>query len=291
MPVGGGASIQMGGMGTSGFGTGSSGGMMGVGPNGQSGTYTIDQEKVAKAQQNIVDADAKVAIQQQQIAELKADASQSQRMQADDELRRAKQDAADARTDLQKAQQGEFAESDSSAGGGAGGGEMGEAGSIMSQFMKDTFGLGDLFPDPSQLGIVKLLQGIMGIKYTPQGKGFPGQTGYAGGNGTPFSGNPFGGGMADPLGAATSMLPFGMGNIPNIIDPLQPGTTPPPPPMPAGQHGPGGSPGPGNVPQTVDQSTNVTVNGYSQTEVVNGVRRAAQWPQRGKTYELPGIGG
>ncbi|WP_431231533.1 phage tail tape measure protein [Mycolicibacterium psychrotolerans] len=293
----------------------------GVDPEtGEQGYYTADPKRVRDANQRVEDADrriqeadARVREEQASLRELDPKAKESERIRAQNQLdnaqaqaAKARREAEDARADLSQAQQGTFKKADSIAtGSGAGGDGLGGIGSIASQFMKDTFGLGDLFPDPSQMGIVKLLGAIMGLKYTPQGKGFPWQSGYGGGNGTPFSGNPFAqsavagnpfGSQAvvDPLATATSMLPFGM--IPNAASmvpggpggPMQPGTLPIPPMSPDGVHvGGGGAPGPV---QQQDNSVNVTVNGYSQTDVVNGVRRELQWAPRVQTYTPPGSG-
>ena len=229
--------------------------------------------------------------------ELAPDAKESQRIRAQNQLDSARADAAkarreadDARSSLTEAQRGTFKRSDTPGTGSDGESQFGEAGSILSSFMRDTFGLGDLLPDPSQMGIVKLLGAIMGIRYTPQGKGFPWQTGYAGGNGTPWSGNPFGSSsITDPLAVATSLLPFGM--VPSVAQGAPgavggPGGLPIPPMPPDGVHtGSGAQPGP-LPPQ--DNSVNVTVNGYSQTDVVNGVRRELQWAPRVNTYTPPG---
>lgn len=275
---------------------------------GERGYYSSDPKKVREAEQKVADADqrikeadARVAEEEASMRELKSDAKESERIRAQNQLDSARADAAkarreadDARSGLGEAQRGDFKKGDVVR-GGDGASQFGEVGSIMSAFMKDTFGLGDLLPDPSQMGIVKLLGAIMGIKYTPQGKGFPWQSGYAGGTGAPWSGNPFGGGGAvtDPLSAVTSMLPFGM--VPNAFDAATatggsgtaPGSALPIPQMPPeGVHaGSGATPGPA---QQIDASTNVTVNGYSQTDVVNGVRRELQWAPRVGTYTAPG---
>lgn len=285
----------------------------GVDPEtGERGYYSSDpakvreaEQKVADADQRIREADARVAEEEASVRELKKDAKESERIRAQNQLESARADAAkarreagDARSGLGEAQRGDFKKGDAIR-GGDGASQFGEVGSIMSSFMQDTFGLGDLLPDPSQMGIVKLLGAMMGVKYTPQGKGFPWQSGYAGGTGTPWSGSPFGGGGAvtDPLSAVTSMLPFGM--VPNAFDAATatggagtaPGSTLPIPQMPPeGVHAGGGSPGPGN-PQNVDQSSHITVNGYSQQDVVSAVRREQMFTPRVQTYTPPGIGG
>lgn len=93
---------------------------------GQTDPYTgqTDPQKLLELQQDIVDADAKVAIQKQQIAEMDADASESSKMQQNDELRRAERDAADARQELttyqQTGEKGSSKSSKSSSGGDSG---------------------------------------------------------------------------------------------------------------------------------------------------------------------------
>jgi TP901 family phage tail tape measure protein len=278
---------------------------------GERGYYSSDPKKVREAEQKVADADqrireadARVAEEEASVRELKSDAKESERIRAQNQLDSARADAAkarreadDAKSGLAEAQRGDFKKGDV-ARGGDGASQFGEVGSILSSFMKDTFGLGDLLPDPSQMGIVKLLGAIMGLKYTPQGKGFPWQSGYAGGTGAPWSGNPFGGGGAvtDPLSAVTSMLPFGM--VPDAFDAATatggsgtaPGSTLPIPQMPPeGVHaGSGATPGPPQVQQ--DNSVHVQVNGHSTNDVVNGVRRELQWAPRVGTYTPPGQG-
>lgn len=159
-------------------------------------------------------------------------------------------------------------------GGDAGGSEggdskLGELGSIAKTFLQDTLGLGDLFPDPSQLGVVKLAQAIMGIKYTPQGKGFPWQTGYANGDGNPFSGSP-------------EML--GGGGAGGLLDGLLPGVTSLLPDVNGQAHGGAGGAMPG--PTSVDQSTNVTIQNPQMDEAGNAnlIRRTILKTPRLGTY-------
>lgn len=275
--------------------------------NPATGTYgsfgAPDPKDVREAQEKVDDANKRLAIQEAQLAELKADAKGSERMQQQADVDKAKRERDDALADLDAAKKGKFTEGGGAGTGGAGGGDDGLSGigGIMSQFMKDTFGLGDLFPDPSQIGIVKLLSAIMGIKYTPQGKGFPWQTGYANGNGTPFSGDPFGGG-ANPFGAPTgggggggimdtltSMIPFGLG--PQAFDPgfnpMAPGSAEPTIPNIATGAAQGGPP-PGPVDNSNQGNLNVNVNGYSSDDVTKQVTRAVTWNKpRILTYTPP----
>jgi hypothetical protein len=262
---------------------------------GKTGTYEVDPEAVARATENLTAAINDLAVQEQQRAELPADAKESQRMSADEQVRKAIADRDEAQRELDAAKRGEFKESETSSDSGSGESELGGIGSIASQFMKDTFGLGDLFPDPSQLGIFKLLGAIMGIKYTPQGNGlFTGGLIGPGSASNPF-GAPIGAGGGGGVAAGlfetlTSLTPFGMGNqagqTPGIVDPLAPGSTQPTIPQIATGQAPGG-PAPG--PPPVDNSTHVTVNGYSQQEVVDRTVQHINWNQnRINTYAPPG---
>ena len=266
---------------------------------GKYGSYVVDPDEVRDKEENLRQQEADLAIQEQQLRELKSDATQSQRMSAEEQVTKARAERDKARRELDQARQGDFKEgkggSDS---GGSSSDDLGGIGSIASQFMKDTFGLGDLFPDPSQMGIFKLLGAIMGIKYTPQGNGL-----FTGGLIGPGSAsNPFGapiggsgGGAAAGLGGLfqtlTSLSPFGMGNQatpPGIIDPMAPGSTQPTIPQIATGQVPGG-PAPGPAQPNIDQSTNVTVNGFSTQEVVDRTVQHIGWAQdRLHTYTPPG---
>lgn len=274
----------------------------GVDPTtGKSGYYTPDPEAIRSAkdtladrEQAIIEADKNIAIQRQQIAELDADAKESQRMSQQAQLDKAIADRDkavrerdEAKGKVSEAERGEFKEGDTTTdtGGGKGDGEsqFGEVGSIFSAFLKDTFGFGDILPDPKEIGAVKMLGAILGIKFVKKDGSTAGGTTNTGTSASPFAGSSSF--ADDPLSALTSLIPFGMipTGQPGVVDPMAPGTTPPPMPPP-GVHQGTGAPGPVNV----DQSRNVTVNGYSQTEVVNGVRREMQWPDRSQTYTPPG---
>lgn len=246
----------------------------GVGPTGAQGTYTVDPDAVSAAQGDVAEADARVRELEAKNAEVQADADakESDKIAAENDLADAKRDAADARKALSEAQQGEFTEADTAAA------ETDTApkdiASLIGDGILETFGLdGSWLPDIKNLGIVKLLNNIMGIKYTPVGDGsYTGGPGVAAPGGTGF----------DPMSAVTSMLPFGM--IPNaadaFVDPLAPGSTPPTMP------GQGTAAG---VAPNVDQSTHLTVNGYSQNEVITGVHRELAWNKpRSLTYAPPG---
>lgn len=277
---------------------GSNLGAAGIGPSGEAGTYAADPEQVRDAQQRVADADqtirekdARVREEEASLRELKADAKESERIRAQNQLDSAKADAekarrekGDAEASLAEAQRGKFTADKTGTGGTAdtGGGQLSELGGIAKQFLSDTFGFGDLIPDPSQLGIVKLASAIMGIKYTPQGKGFPWQTGYPGGTGEPWSGNPFAATGAEGLGAGG----FDLGG-------LIPGVNIPPPPA-GDQHMPAGAtPGMPVAPGPIDQSTNISIvspNGSPEDIEARTRRTLLKTPRLG-TYGAPSSGG
>lgn len=240
------------------FGTGYKAGIGTPGYNeyGEAGYYRTDPKALRQAQQSIEDAEDRVKKADEAVADAKAKAAEldedsteeerktalKQLENAQSEAKRARREAQDAKDDAEETKKGKFTaaqkadktKADSN-------GRLGGLGDIAASFFKDTLGLGDLFPDPSQLGIVKIAEALLGIKYTPQGKGMPWQSGYANGDGTPWSGSPdMGLGDYAQVGG-TSSAPFGMPNI----------GVPPPPTDPNVHAGTGAEPGP---------VTNVTVN-------------------------------
>lgn len=248
------------------------------------------EDRVSDRERTVVEKQALVDERQRKLDSAKPaqrDSMQRQLDNAKDDLMRAERERDQAKDDLAETRRGKPRKG-SADGKDGGDSQLGELGSIGSQFLKDTFGLGDLFPDPSQLGIVKLAQSLLGIKYTPQGKGFPWQTGYANGDGTPWSGTPasplddlFGGGGGG--GGGGGQLPLGM--IPGVSSVLpdlgMPGAQP--------QHqGSGAAPGP------VDQSMHVTVNNPQGTPEANEqrIRRTLLNTPRYGTYTAnPGVMG
>lgn len=249
------------------------------------------EDRVSDRERTVVEKQALVDERQRKLDSAKPaqrDSMQRQLDNAKDDLMRAERERDQAKDDLAETRRGKPRKGGS---GGQDGGDsqLGELGSIGSQFLKDTFGLGDLFPDPSQLGIVKLAQSLLGIKYTPQGKGFPWQTGYANGDGTPWSGSPasplddlFGGGGGG--GGGGGQLPLGL--IPGVSSVLpdlgMPGA------QPQQHQGNGAAPGP------VDQSMHVTVNNPQGTPEANEqrIRRTLLNTPRYGTYTAnPGVMG
>jgi TP901 family phage tail tape measure protein len=269
------------------YGEGSGGGGGGGFGGGLSGAGTgATPKQIREATDKVSDREADVTAKQALVNERQAKLDAAKPEQKDTAQRlldtaKVQLDKATRERDEAKADLGELKSSAGKggaggAGGGAGGGDEGGIAGILKSFVSDTFGLGDLFPDPSQLGIVKLFQAVAGIKYNPQGKGFPWETGYANGDGTPGSGSPTdmlgdmlglgGGGGGDlPLGmipGVSSMLPEGLGG--------------------GAAHGGanGGLPGP------VDASTNITIQNPQMDERSNAnlIRRTVMKTPRYGTY-------
>jgi TP901 family phage tail tape measure protein len=247
------------------YGSGSSGGSGG-------GSYTpATAKQIREADQKVADADARVREVEARRREMEADGKmkESERIRSDNELAKAKRDAQDARTDAAEVKRGKYKEGSSSNGGQS---PYGPIGDIAGSFLKETLGLGDLFPDPSELGIVKLLNAALGVKYTPQGDGS-----FAGGLLAGVA-NPFPQGFGTD--GAASGLPFGM--IPNAIDAAgnaRPGMAPPG--TPASGMGFGAPPGP------VDNSRNVSIavdSGPTSSEIGDVVRREVASVDRLHTY-------
>lgn len=229
LPVGGGdPSNAATGSGGSTLGGMPSTGTAGVGPNGEAGTYTVDQASVAEANSRVAEADAKVRESEAKQRELAADAKESDRIRAQADVDKSKADAQKARQELAEAKQGKFTAGKAAAGGGKSGGpEMSEIGSIFSSFMGETFGLdGSLFPDIGNLMPVKMLGTLLGA---------------------------FGGGGE---AAATSSAPFG---VPDVAVPTAPvGSA-------ASGSGLGPLPGPQNV-TNIDNSINAGTVGWDPAQ-------------------------
>lgn len=265
-------------------------GTPGYDEEGNPGYYRVDPRDAASAQrrledteQAIQDADQRILDAKQARADLetKTLATAAEKAKADDEIAkaeraagRARQDAMFAQEDAAKTAQGKFTAAKKAGKTKNGDSEFGELGSIASAFLKDTFGLGDIFPDPSQLGIVKMAQAVLGLKYTPQG-GAPGAQGAT---------SPLGllaPGAADEASAGGGGLPFGM--IPGVSSLFQP---------PDGQANmPGAAPAPA-IPQTVDQSTNLTIQNPQgdANSIAAQLRRTLLNTPRLGTYQAPAMG-
>ncbi|MCT7372686.1 phage tail tape measure protein [Mycolicibacterium llatzerense] len=236
-------------------------GTPGYDEEGNPGYYRVDprdlsqaQRRIEDTQQAIDDADQRILDAKKARADLeeKLEASAEEKAKADRDITaaeraasRARQDAAFAQEDAAKTAQGKFTAAKKSEKSKNGDSEFGELGAIGSAFLKDMFGLGDIFPDPSQLGIVKMAQAVLGLKYTPQGTGGQG----AGQQKQSLLGmlTPGGAAEADAGGGAGGLLDI----IPGVSSLFQPPTDAPAA-MP-------GSPPPAGGPQMVDQSTHLTI--------------------------------
>lgn len=208
---------------SSGGGSSSSSGTPGIGPNGESGTYSSPDEKtVREADERVTDADQRVKEAEAKQRELKADAKDSEKLSAQADVDKAKREAADARADAAEAKKGKFTAGAASGGGSSVGGNPQDLVSILGGGILETFGLdGSLFPDLSNLAPVKALGTILGA----------------------FTGGGEGGGSVVSAGA-TSSSPFG---IPEVA-------APPPPGSPASGSGLGPLPGPAGPTTVIDQS-------------------------------------
>lgn len=295
LPVGGGDPGGSGvGGGLAGLGAGTGSGVTGGGGSTFLGYEPADpkqlresQERVADSERRVSDAERRVHEAELRLNELGPKAKESQRLSAQRSLdnakanlEKAKREKSDAEADLEETKRGKakYGKGGGGGEGGEGGGQGDELGSIFSSFLKDTFGLGDLLPDPSQLGIVKMAQALMGIKYTPQGSGFAGGLAsmlFPSQEAAVAATTPGGAAEAAPTGSG---LPFGM--IPDVSSKL---------PALAGDQraaaGLGAAPA-GNV----DQSTHVTVNNPQgdETSIAERTRRVILKTPRLGTYSGPG---
>ena len=260
---------------------------------GEPGYYRTDPKALREADQRRIDAQDAIAAADSAAAQARArreeldpDADQSAVLAADEAVRsaeerarKARREAADAETDYAEAQKGKFtaARKGAKSGKGAGGdSELGELGSIAGSFLKETFGLdGSVFPDISQLGIVKMANALLGVKFNGGGEGED----TAGGWPNPFAPAADAGMAASP---AASGLPFGM--IPSAIDAAGRATPGMAPPVASGI-GAGPAPGP------VDMSRNVNIqvdSGPTASQIGDTVRREVNNVDRLRSYTPKG---
>lgn len=145
-------------------------------------------------------------------------------------------------------------------GGSSGGGsnDLGQVGNIFGSFLKETFGLdGSVFPDISQLGVVKELNAILGLKFRPRRSGAG--SGY----------NPFGANSPFESPKEASGVPFGM--VPAAIDAAGTAT-----PSMAGPGGAGiaGLPGIAQMgAQQIDNSRNVNIHVDQGEDIATTINR------------------
>lgn len=253
---------------------------------GEPGYYQTDPRSIAQAdrrardaQRSIADADQAVTDAEARRAEIEIEkditASAEDRAKADRDIERAREAASRAREDAQwaeadaeEARRGRFtaareAKQQNQQQGGAG--DLSGLGGIFGSFLKETFGVdGSLFPDLSNLMPVKMFGAAMGAFKGPLQGLIDGQLGIQQPGWQP--------GMPVQQPGSASGLPFGMVPSPfDIAGIAQPGMPVPgmTPGTPASGAGFGPPPGP------IDQSRHmsVTVNGYSQQEVVDQTRR------------------
>lgn len=266
---------------TPGFGGAGFSGTPGINPEtGESGYYVPDAKSVKNAQDKVADADARVALAEQRQRELEADAKESQKLSAQDEVNKARREAADARADLADAQRGKFTTGPKGSKGDAGGkDDLSGIGGIFGSFLKETFGLdGSLFPDISNLMPVKMLGAAMTAFKGPIQGAIDGGLGIQQPGWTP--------GAPVQMPQAASGLPFGM--VPSPFD------------LAGGQQQPGAAPtgtpasgiGAGPLPGPVDNSRHVavTVNGVDENKVADNVRRQIFNADRVMTYAPKGNG-
>lgn len=244
-----------------------------TGGGGGGGGGEVDPGKVSDAEQRAKEADNRVAVAEQKQKELKADAKDSERMSAQNDVDKAKGDADKAHRELDEARKGKPRKAE---GGGKGGGEdgLGGIGKIFGDAFTETLGLdGSMFPDIKNLGIVKMLKAIMGIKFdAPGGTGGGGfGTGDDGlvGGGDAGGGMFGGGGGGDLFGGLMQMLP---------MDGEQLGGSPAPPPGGLGMPGRGET---HNVTHHIDNSVTVNAPGATPKEIGERVYREHNRALRG----------
>jgi hypothetical protein len=162
----------------------------------------------------------------------------------------------------------------SSKGGDTGGNQLGQ--DILGG-MGEILGLdGSIFKDPANFGLVKIMKGLMGLKFADNGQG-----GGGGGGG----GAPGGGGGGDITSFMTSFIPQPFGDLKVGSPQDAPGQFMPSNPGSNGTGGivgnpmaPTGAPGPGNYPMH-QAGANVDLSGstfgYSKTEVSDQIYQGA----------------
>ncbi|BBX39266.1 phage tail tape measure protein [Mycobacterium simiae] len=195
------------GSGGGGFGGGAGGGGFGGGGGAGGGGYftPADPSRVRDAEQRVARADQRVAVLEQRQHELKSTAKESERMRLENELRAAREDAQDARADLDKIKQGTFHRGRGGMGGMGGGGYGGQLGAPLdgdfgaSQGLPGlaknlTMFLGNLAFAPvlGALGAVTQWggnnggKGLLGMIATAAGGGQDSYGGYGGGYGPSY---------------------------------------------------------------------------------------------------------
>lgn len=165
----------------------------------------VDPKKLREAEDKAADAEKKAAVERQKLAEIEANpkAKESAKMAARDRLEKAEREAKQAKDDLEALKNAPAAttstSSTSSVGSGTSTGTgsseqaqivvvvdgdridaspVQDLGKILAGGVLETFGLdGSWLPNPAELGIVKMANAILGLKFTPppwmEGQGAP----------------------------------------------------------------------------------------------------------------------
>lgn len=213
----------------------------------------------------------------------KGTATALQRKSAEDALAKATREHADAVTDLNTAIE--------KGGSGKGGASSTGGEQLAKDFVSgigEALGFGTLFKDPTQFGLFKIFQGVMGLKPKDGGTG----------DGSMFPGGGGGGGGGGLLDSVMGLIPQPFG----ALNSGSPGDAPAPfmPAMPGGGGGggivapgnaladpnsPAGAPGPGNNGYNVTFANNNF--GYSPTQVQDQVNSAHLQQTRQPMRSLP----
>lgn len=140
---------------------------------GSAGGYVVDDKAVREAQDKADDAEKAVALAKQKLAEVEKDpkAKESAKQAARDRLAKAQREAKQAADDLATAKRGKPGKTSSGGKGGQQGLDASPAGDfakILGGGLLESIGLdGSWLPDITNLGIVKMANAIMGLKFTP----------------------------------------------------------------------------------------------------------------------------
>jgi hypothetical protein len=194
----------------------------------------VDQTKVFDADSAVMRARSNLESDRLRVLELEKQGNASQRelLDARASVNEGERTLQSAEAKAAEARKGTIKDKTKAA-SSTGGEQLGQ--DILSGIM-GVFGFGDIFKDPTQFGLFKILKGVMGLKFADDGQG-----GSGGGGGGIFDGL-LGGGGGGGLGGILSSLPQAFGDL-NVGGPQQgPGQ------FVAGMNGIAGSPAGGLVP-------------------------------------------
>jgi TP901 family phage tail tape measure protein len=193
--------------------------IMSLGVSSGQGGYVVDPRAVREAEDRLADREKTLAVQEQQLRELKSDAKESEKMQQQADVDKARRERDEAKADLAEARQGKFKEGKS---GKTGGGGMTEDSNVSSFGQSLVSGLlqgigldSSVFSNPLEWPNVKsglalanwgggMLQGLFG---SDQAAG--GQTGGGGGFGLPGLNLPGVGDFLKPISRPDETHPGG----------------------------------------------------------------------------------